>query len=298
MSREVRIRWMIRCVVLATVLAAYTIDVTKGTKNSHQATRYDPFNYCDEDYCPAGKRNVGCGCDFNAPIGPGCVGKDATLHRPSGRDRQLILHEHNLRRNQLACGHLNRFRPAARMVQVHWNDELQALAECNVKNCTYGHDQCRSTERFRYAGQNIAKRTVCGRELKLAEVVNSSLNAWFDEYLDTTVAHLANYPHSEPHKPIGHFTLMVNDNVYFLGCALMSYAIRIDVYFRETGEHCRAYYFACNYSFINLKDQPTYGEGTKPTDRCRAHIKNKRYGCLCGEREPYSTLMDWDERLT
>uniref|UniRef100_A0A182PTQ3 SCP domain-containing protein n=1 Tax=Anopheles epiroticus TaxID=199890 RepID=A0A182PTQ3_9DIPT len=256
-------------------------------------SRYD---YCDKTYCPVGKRNIGCGCKFNESYGPGCRGKRPTLHKFTKTELQLILHTHNHLRDRFACGFIKHFLPAVRMVQLRTDADLQTLAECNAKNCTYGHDECRSTERYRYAGQNIAKRTVCGRTLKLAEIVNSSLNAWFDEYWDANDEMLSKYPNHSLKKPIGHFTLLVNDNVYFIGCALISYAVRIDQYFTETGEDCRAYYFICNYSFINLKNRPTYTSGAKPASMCQSR-HSKQYRCLCSDHEPYSTSLDWQDQV-
>uniref|UniRef100_A0A182Q1R0 SCP domain-containing protein n=1 Tax=Anopheles farauti TaxID=69004 RepID=A0A182Q1R0_9DIPT len=254
------------------------------------------FDYCDKNYCPPGKRNIGCGCNFDELYGPGCANKNAKWHILSKSDNQQVLHIHNLNRNRFACGQLKNFPAAVRMVQLRIDDDLQTLAQCNIKNCVYGHDECRSTERFRYAGQNIAKRTVCGRELNFAEILNSSMSVWFNEYWDTTTEMLAKYPDYHLSKPIGHFTQIVNDNVYFIGCALISYAVRIKDYFAETGEDCRAYYFACNYSFINLKNRPTYATGAKPAQKCHSHARGN-YKCLCSEHEPYSTTLDWEEQL-
>ncbi|XP_053667167.1 antigen 5 like allergen Cul n 1-like [Anopheles marshallii] len=257
---------------------------------------YSEYYYCEKNYCPTGKPNVGCGCKFNESYAPGCGGKSATLHKFTRKDVQFILHMHNHLRNLFACGSVNRFFPAVRMVQLRTDDDLQSLAECNVKNCTYGHDQCRSTEHYHYAGQNIAKRTVCGRTLTVTEVVNSSMYAWFDEYWDTRSEMLAKYPDYSPRKPIGHFTLLVNDNVFFIGCAMVSYAKRIKDYFEETGEDCRAYYFVCNYSFINLKNRATYTSGMKPATMCQTH-HSKQYPCLCSVHEPYSTSLDWQDQV-
>ncbi|XP_052860161.1 venom allergen 5.02-like isoform X2 [Anopheles cruzii] len=233
------------------LVISWHFSAAHGSKRT-TALQFNSLDYCDTNYCPRGKTNVGCSCNFNESFGLGCIDKNPTLHRLSYTQCQQIVHKHNSMRNNLACGNVNRFAPAERMVALRWDDELQVLAECNVKNCTYAHDQCRSTERFRFAGQNIAKRTVCGRKLHFEDVVIKSLNAWFDEFRDTTPEMLNTYP-EHTLKPIGHFTAMVNDNAYFLGCALLSYDVRIDVYYNETGEDCRAYYFVCNYSFNNLK---------------------------------------------
>ncbi|XP_040159821.1 antigen 5 like allergen Cul n 1-like [Anopheles arabiensis] len=279
-------RRVLVCVAFFALLVHYS-----GASKQH--SRYD---YCDNNYCPPRKENIGCGCKFNESYGPACTGKSPKLHKFTKKDLQFILHTHNHLRHLFACGSIHHYRPAVRMVQLRVDEDLQTLAECNVKRCIYEHDDCRSTERYRYAGQNIARRTVCGRTLKLTEIVNSSLNAWFDEYWDTSIEMLTKYPNHPVKKPIGHFTLLVNDNVYFIGCALISYAARIEAYFTATGEDCREYYFVCNYSFINLINRATYTVGDNPASMCQSH-RSKQYHCLCSDREPYATVLDWRDQV-
>ncbi|XP_058055412.1 antigen 5 like allergen Cul n 1-like isoform X2 [Anopheles bellator] len=179
------------------LVIAWHFRAANGSKRT-TPPKFNSLDYCDMNYCPRGKTNVGCSCNFNESFGLRCIDKNPRLHRLSYKQRQQIVHTHNSMRNNLACGNVNRFAPAERMVALRWDDELQALAECNMKNCTYAHDQCRSTERFRYAGQNIAKRTVCGRELHFEDVVMKSLNAWYDEFRDTTPEMLNKYPEPMP----------------------------------------------------------------------------------------------------
>ncbi|XP_050096749.1 antigen 5 like allergen Cul n 1-like [Anopheles aquasalis] len=290
---------LVAAILLVTTTGSY-FDLACDASPHHESHwHHSPYNsddYCDSDYCPTSKANIGCGCNFSVPIGPGCIDKAATLHILTQHHQDKLVDAHNHLRNMLACGGLNRFPPAARMMQLRWDNELQALAECNVKNCKYAHDLCRNTERFRYAGQNIAKRTVCGRLLALDEVFDRALNAWFDEFHDTTLDMLNKFPKNPPRKPIGHFTVMASDNVYYVGCALMSYAVRINVYFDETGEDCRAYYFACNYSFNNVWGKPTYRGVRKPASGCKRG-KSKSYACLCSINEHYETAIDWEDEV-
>ncbi|XP_053672319.1 antigen 5 like allergen Cul n 1-like [Anopheles nili] len=262
----------------------------------HSVTYHSRYDFCDKNICPPGKRNIGCGCIFSESYGPACAGKNAKLHKLTKYEKEQVLKMHNEMRNTVACGKLAPFPPAVRMVQLRIDVDLETLAECNVKTCKYGHDQCRNTDIYHYAGQNIAKRTVCGRELKFTEVLNSSIHVWYAEHADANIEMLSKYPSHELRKPIGHFTLIVNDNVFFIGCALISYSVRINDYFEETGEECRAYYFVCNYSFINLKGKATYNPGKKPASYCRTS-KNKEHPCLCKVSEPYSTMLDWETKV-
>ncbi|EDS35082.1 allergen [Culex quinquefasciatus] len=74
--------------------------------------------YCRKDACPGGVANVGCQCGTGASYGAGCSGKAAQKIALDQRTKDLILREHNLKRNLIACGSIEPFEPAARMAEV------------------------------------------------------------------------------------------------------------------------------------------------------------------------------------
>lgn len=67
----------------------------------------------------------------------------------SVKRKNLILRIHNRLWNQVALGKLPGYPKAVRMPILRWDDEL---AELNVRQCQMNHDQCRDTDKFRYAG--------------------------------------------------------------------------------------------------------------------------------------------------
>lgn len=41
------------------------------------------------------------------------------------------------------------------MATLQWDDELEFLAELNVRTCVVDHDECRNSYRFQNIGQNL-----------------------------------------------------------------------------------------------------------------------------------------------
>lgn len=97
--------------------------------------------------------------------------------------RQLILDEHNKRRNFIALGLLPGYYPAERMATLQWDDELQFLADLNARTCIVDHDDCRNTYRFRNAGQNlvgIARHK--GDVQNITEILLEDIWLWYTEF--------------------------------------------------------------------------------------------------------------------
>uniref|UniRef100_A0A182MHW5 EGF-like domain-containing protein n=1 Tax=Anopheles culicifacies TaxID=139723 RepID=A0A182MHW5_9DIPT len=99
---------------LALVVALFALAYHFGECTKH----YSESHFCDTNYCPPGKANVGCRCKFNESYGTGCKGKSPKLHKFTKKDSQFILHLHNHLRHLFACGFINSFFPAVRMVQL------------------------------------------------------------------------------------------------------------------------------------------------------------------------------------
>lgn len=62
-----------------------------------------------------------------------------------------------------------------------WNNELAFLASLNTKQCQMKHDKCRNTEKFQFAGQNLAIRSTTGF-LPTEMIIDRTLMSWFNEY--------------------------------------------------------------------------------------------------------------------
>lgn len=67
-----------------------------------------------------------------------------------------------------------------------WNDELAKLAEYNTRTCLYSHDDCRATEQYRHAGQNIARKSKPNNiTVEVTRAIQDLTNKWWQEYVDT-----------------------------------------------------------------------------------------------------------------
>ncbi|XP_050072740.1 antigen 5 like allergen Cul n 1-like [Anopheles maculipalpis] len=242
---------------------------------SYQLTK----DYCEADYCEPGLKNVGC----NPPPkegGPACRGKQTINANLTIVGQTFILHEHNRLRSQLASGQLGSFAPAARMPLLVWDSELADQAAHNARSCLFDHDECRNTEQFRFVGQNIAIYQYMGPRKSLKELMGKEILQWWSEHNVTTQQHLDKFPSEEPEPEIGHFTQMVSDRTWKIGCSAQQWI--------GSEEEYNEFYFVCNYSFTNMIGQPVYVKG-KPASRCVSG-ENKLYPGLCSIHERiYST---------
>ncbi|XP_050076051.1 antigen 5 like allergen Cul n 1-like [Anopheles maculipalpis] len=223
-------------------------------------------NYCTTTYCPTGVPNVGC----NPPGllgGPNCANKSAVVIVLNPTLQSLILTEHNTRRSQLALGQLNSFLPATRMPTISWDTELANQAGNNARSCVYGHDRCRKTAVYAWAGQNIAMSQFYGMTKTIEQLLKEGINAWWSEYNVTTQAQLNSYPNGYTGPAIGHFTQMASDQTAKLGCAMQNWL---------EGQW-KTYYLVCNYAVTNVIGRATYKNGTVAS------------GCTTG-RNPIATL--------
>ncbi|XP_055625099.1 antigen 5 like allergen Cul n 1-like [Toxorhynchites rutilus septentrionalis] len=249
-------------------------------------------DYCQKDVCPGGKPNIGCHCGPKtkaaSAYGSQCSGKHAHKIVVDSKLKNLILREHNMRRNLIACGSVAPYPAAAKMTEVTWDDELEYLAWCNTRSCVYDHDQCRSTIDFPFAGQNIAARTVCqAKPIKPEELITSSIDIWFMEHQNATPAMIDKFPGKHTGNPIGHFTVLVNDRVRRIGCSLIVYETSHSI----STKPCLSHYIVCNYSYINFMGEKTYNKSDKSAVDCS--VRSSQYSCLCGSAEPLTTEQVW-----
>uniref|UniRef100_A0A4Y0BGA3 Venom allergen-1 n=1 Tax=Anopheles funestus TaxID=62324 RepID=A0A4Y0BGA3_ANOFN len=242
---------------------------------SHQTTKNA---YCDADYCEPGLPNVGCNPPPEAG-GPACRGKQAFNANLTMFGQTIILHEHNKLRSLLASGQLVPFAAASRMPQLVWDIELANQAAHNVRSCIFNHDECRNTEQFRFVGQNIAYYRYTGARKSLKDMLVKEIHLWWSEHNVTTQQQLDEYPSEAPEPKVGHFTQMVSDRTWKIGCSAQQWI--------DHSEY-NVFYFLCNYSFSNMDGQSVYVKG-KPASKCTTG-ENNLYPGLCSIHERiYST---------
>ncbi|KAL9693543.1 hypothetical protein quinque_012828 [Culex quinquefasciatus] len=237
-------------------------------------------NYCDPKLCPKGGPHIACN-GLTILATPCGSGSQETLLDSSLQ--ALILDAHNKLRSKVASGQqtyaANALYPqAARMATLQWDNELAAIAASNARRCVYGHDKCRNTIAFPYAGQNIAMFSYSGQTFTVNELITGFVNDWFSEFKDANPNYVASYPRGYTGPDIGHFTQIVSDRTNRIGCSLVKYD--------EDGWTNQ--YFVCNYALTNIVGQPIYAAGnacSKCTSGC-----NAAYPGLCNANENVSPI--------
>lgn len=142
------------------------------------------------------------------------------------------------------------------------------------------HDQCRSTLKFKDAGQNLYNLKASG-SAETAAVIPKAVESWFRESNFAAQSDITKCCDSASGKTIGHFTLMVADRAGHVGCAIASY----------TSEPWKIYLVACNYGFTNMVDLNVYQTG-KAASECATGV-NPNFKALCSTNEKIKTEWCW-----
>ncbi|KAI8120337.1 Venom allergen 3 [Lucilia cuprina] len=203
-------------------------------------------NYCRANLCTNGRKHIACG--NKGKFASVCKNPKIIKITPALRNR--IVNRHNTLRNKIAAG-FGKFPKAERMATMVWSNELAKLAEYNVKQCKMQHDQCRNTNDFSHAGQNIAMTTWSGKNKSIGQVINTHIQNWFNEYKHCPVSVIKNYASPKSGKAYGHFTAMVQDKSTHIGCAII----------RSKKNRSIQQIMTCNYAYTNVKKTPVYRSG-------------------------------------
>ncbi|XP_037932306.1 uncharacterized protein LOC119667094 [Teleopsis dalmanni] len=230
-------------------------------------------DYCSSTLCGSGRTHVACG---NTGAFASTCASDANIISMTTTLQNALLDKHNTLRNTVAAGNLSGYTAAKRMATIVWDAELAMLAELNVKQCAMKHDQCRNTDKFKLAGQNLAYSGWSGTTKEVQAVSVSHVQMWFDEYKDCSMTYINNYSNPTNGKVIGHFTQVVQEKATSMGCAIL----------RQTKNGFTEQYTACNYAYTNVINRPVYTSGTAAS-ACTSG-KDATYKSLCSTAEVYN----------
>lgn len=183
-----------------------------------KVTSYQDQKYCKPNLCRSGVKHVACGhsgkFDINCP-------SDALILKLNTKEKNLFVNSHNSLRNKIAWGKHKGFPTASKMLTLKWDDELASLASLNVMKCKMEHDSCRSTAKFKQAGQNLAHFGRYPRHDSLDADIKKSVDKWFNEI---KVAKLDDVKKCcKRNKIVGHFTQIIQDRASRIGCAVARY---------------------------------------------------------------------------
>lgn len=226
-------------------------------------------NYCDPSLCRRGQ-HVAC----NAPqgFGPAC-GNNRKFIPMDAKMKTVLLNKHNELRAEIARG-MHGFPQAARMPTLVWDDELANIASFNARKCIFAHDQCRNTRQFKFSGQNLAITTFYGFNFQPDDRAANFTQEWFNEHKDCPKSYVDAYPQGHRGPQIGHFTQLVNDRTWKVGCSMVHYI---------TNGKMINYYLVCNYTMTNMIGEPIYTKGSTGS-KCQTG-QNPQFRGLCSPRE-------------
>ncbi|XP_063697474.1 antigen 5 like allergen Cul n 1-like [Culicoides brevitarsis] len=232
-------------------------------------------NYCDPKLCePFPNYNLGPHIACPGNYQNKCNGKGKEV--PITPDlKKAILNKHNGCRNDLAGGRVPGFSSAGNMPEMTWDDELAFIASKNAMNCNFDHDKCRSTRRFKQAGQNLAVKWLSGQTMDDKTFVENAIDSWWNEYKQADQSVIDSY-HSNG-AVIGHFTQMAHEEAHKIGCAISMYPESKVISGKNWDGITR--YLVCNYATTNIRDRPIYKKGS-PTSACKGG-RSKNYSNLC-----------------
>lgn len=205
---------------------------------------------CPDRYTRFSQHHTYC-----APVNNSCTIVKTGVNRS---ERDLILRMHNEYRSKVAVGNEDRaggLPEAAKMLEMVWDDEMASIAQKLTETCHYGHDcgECKMTPVFS-AGQNIGLRWVTGGDPPSID---------WPEFLTALYEEVPRFHKSKinPFVPgpegqdvqYGHFTQMVWDTTWTVGCGLSQFY----------AEGAGYTYYACNYGpGGNIEDGAMYETGS------------------------------------
>ncbi|XP_073835069.1 venom allergen-1-like [Musca autumnalis] len=230
-------------------------------------------DYCKADLCRYGT-HIACG--HSGKFDSTCP-RNAALVYINQSLRDHIVATFNEKRNFIAGGGDTQHYPACRMATMEWDDELAMLAELNVKQCQMKHDSCRNTKRFPISGQNLARIPFFDKPT-IQSLVDGAIQMWYNEIRDSNMKYIRSYEQHVHNAVIGHYTAMVADRNYRLGCSAAIYT--------KPGNKYSEFLFVCNFAFTNVVEQPIYTDCHRAAVNCTTG-SNPMYPNLCSPLEEY-----------
>ncbi|XP_055920601.1 antigen 5 like allergen Cul n 1-like [Eupeodes corollae] len=194
--------------------------------------------------------------------------------------RNWILYWHNYHRNEVACGKAEgsqgKLPPAMQMRELAWDYELEYVASVHAGRCKMQHDQCRNTERIPISGQNLAYHSTTGIPRKALEHAQKSIYNWFKECKDVPESIIKEFAKIDSPVKIGHFTVLANDRVGRVGCA-MTFCTG----FPNKGEKWYYNHITCNYDYTNVPGYYVYKIGKAGNCKYFDVERSSNFSCLC-----------------
>ncbi|CAG9559790.1 unnamed protein product [Danaus chrysippus] len=193
------------------------------------------------------------------------LGKDCSHYEKllkTEKDKQDILDKINQRRNKVASGDIRSLPPAANMLKMEWNEQLEISAQrwadqCFNSSVIERRDICTDLVN-ETVGQNVA--TIYGEAPGLT--ISSLVDIWYMELLNMNSSIISRYRPSSLTRlsEYDNFTQLVWAETNKAGCAAVK--------FKESEGNETVYRLVCNFAPSgNRFGDSVYNEG-QPCSRC------------------------------
>jgi len=203
---------------------------------------------CTEAVANYGSRSVSsckkCGesskntyCRFKAGVfGPNC--NNPWVESMPESEKKIVLDKHNELRSLVAKGTALPGYKATNMMRLEWDDDLAEGAQLWANQCTFGHDEDRSTCDGA-VGQSAAKEAGYNNmdEFKWADVTQGWYNE-IEDFKSTSMDLISEFQAKSNFGDIGHFTQVIWAETTKIGCAAISY---------DGADYPRELLHFCNY---------------------------------------------------
>uniref|UniRef100_A0A336LY23 CSON007728 protein n=1 Tax=Culicoides sonorensis TaxID=179676 RepID=A0A336LY23_CULSO len=219
------------------------------------------YDFCQIEKEKCKSPHIGCNeTAITFEVNPNC--SNIEMINLNNNIKNYILKTHNELRDKLAAGNVENYPPASRMLEMYWDEELEATACEHAQYCVFRHDKCRASPSYDYPGQNLRKSHYINYpQTNIKKELYNGITDWFNEYADVAPDIIENYENRPNHKAYGHFTVMAKDNNDRIGCCYITYENYDE--FSDTTEY--SHFFTCNYRETNLINRSVYKIGNATT---------------------------------
>ncbi|EDV39054.2 uncharacterized protein Dana_GF25115 [Drosophila ananassae] len=262
-----------RCISMGAVIAIlFVFLVATVHGNSNDTVNYSDVyknRFCRLTNCPDNMLpHIGC----NSTQQSSC-GADLKLYPMSNKWRMYIVNQHNIFRNLIASGMVNRLPGSGAMLKLQWDSSLEEVASFLVKRCSlHTPKECISTSRYEDPSfQSVYNKFKKNQNAFL--VLKSQMHAWFDQYKHATVLNVVDGS-AENNGEVSHFRRMMVGASNHMGCAIAM----------SKKDGLKHQWMICLYSCTPKANEPLYSFNAVPGEHCSTGVDHE-YPNLCNESE-------------
>ncbi|XP_070136004.1 venom allergen-1-like isoform X2 [Drosophila bipectinata] len=259
-----------RCIFMGAVIVFGFASLGASFNGNYSDHNADPNRFCRVKNCSPNLTLPHIGCN-STQIQPSSCGKDLKLHPMSTKLRTHIVNQHNIFRNLVASGMVNRIPGSGAMLKLRWDHDLEEVASHLVKRCTlHAPKECFSTSEYENPGfQSVYNKFKKAQNAFM--VVKSQMYTWYEQNKHASVLNVV----GGSSKNTDHFRRMMVGASSHVGCAVAMSQ-------KDGWTH---QWMTCLYSCSPKPDEPLYVFKGLSGEYCSEGVDGT-FPNLCKESEP------------